>query len=152
MKGEIVMIKKTIEYTDFEGNVRKEDFYFNFMESEIFELELGVDGGLSGALQRIIDRQDSPSIISNFKEIILAAYGEKSADGRRFIKSKELKDAFSQTEAFSKLFMELSFNDVAASEFINGIVPGGKAAVNTSSTMSENNVVDITGSATISPL
>ena len=117
------MLKKTIKYVDFNGVEREEDFWFNLMESEITEMELSKQGGLTESIKRIVKTQDGPKIIEIFKEIILKAYGEKSEDGRRFIKSKELSEAFSQTNAYSNLFMELSMDDKAAAEFINGIVP-----------------------------
>ena len=117
------MLKKTIKYKDFNGNEREEDFYFNLMQSEIAELELSTVGGFTESIQKIIQTQDGPEIIKQFKKIILKYYGEKSADGKRFIKSDELSEAFSQTNAYSELFMELATDDEAASAFINGIVP-----------------------------
>lgn len=117
------MLIKTIKYKDFNGNEREEDFYFNLMQSEIAELELSTVGGFTESIQKIIQTQDGPEIIKQFKKIILKSYGEKSADGKRFIKSDELSEAFSQTNAYSELFMELATDDEAASAFINGIVP-----------------------------
>lgn len=117
------MLKKTIKYKDFNGGEREEDFYFNLMQSEIAELELSTVGGFTESIQKIIQTQDGPEIIKQFKKIILKSYGEKSADGKRFIKSDELSEAFSQTNAYSELFMELATDDEAASAFINGIVP-----------------------------
>ena len=117
------MLKKTIKYKDFNGNEREEDFYSNLMQSEIAELELSTVGGFTESIQKIIQTQDGPEIIKQFKKIILKSYGEKSADGKRFIKSDELSEAFSQTNAYSELFMELATDDEAASAFINGIVP-----------------------------
>ena len=117
------MLKKTIKYKDFNGSEREEDFYFNLMQSEIAELELSTVGGFTESIQKIIQTQDGPEIIKQFKKIILKSYGEKSADGKRFIKSDELSEAFSQTNAYSELFMELATDDEAASAFINGIVP-----------------------------
>lgn len=117
------MLKKTIAYTDFNGVDRNEDFYFNLTNAEVMEMEMSCTGGLSEMINKIVAAQDVPSIIKVFKEIILKAYGEKSADGKRFIKSQELADSFSQTEAYSKLFMELSMDADKASEFINGIMP-----------------------------
>lgn len=117
------MLKKTIKYKDFNGNEREEDFYFNLMQSEIAELELSTVGGFTESIQKIIQTQDGPEIIKQFKKIILKSYGEKSADGKRFVKSDELSEAFSQTNAYSELFMELATDDEAASAFINGIVP-----------------------------
>lgn len=117
------MLKKKITYTDYNGTERTEDFYFNLTKAEIMEMELGTSGGLAEMIQRIVDAQDAPSIIKVFKDLILKAYGEKSPDGKRFIKSTEISESFSQTEAYSQLFMELATDSVAAAEFVNGIMP-----------------------------
>ena len=117
------MLKKTITYTDYNGNERTEDFYFNLSKAEIMEMEMSTAGGLTEMIQKIVAAQDTPAIIKVFKEIILKAYGEKSPDGKRFIKSEELSTAFSQTEAFSQLFMELATDADAAAKFVNGIIP-----------------------------
>lgn len=117
------MLKKTITYIDYNGTERTEDFYFNLSKAEAMEMEMGTTGGMTETINRIIAAQDSPSIIKIFKDFILKAYGEKSLDGKRFIKSKEISEAFSQTEAYSQLFMELATNADAAAAFINGIVP-----------------------------
>lgn len=122
------MLKKTIAYTDYNGNERKEDFYFNLNKAEIAEMELEVKGGMSAMLQEITAAQDTPSLIKVFKNLILKSYGKKSPDGVRFIKSQELRDEFEQSEAYSELFMELATNADAASEFINGIIPQSVAA------------------------
>ena len=123
------MLKKTITYTDFNGMERSEDFYFNLTKAEIMEMEMSTVGGLSEMIQRIIAAQDTPSIIKIFKDLVLKSYGEKSADGKRFIKTPEITEAFSQTEAYSVLFMELATNADAAAAFVNGIIPktNGKA-------------------------
>lgn len=117
------MLKKTIKYTDYNGLEREEDFYFNLTKAEIMEMEMGTVGGMSEMIQKIVSTQDAPAIIKIFKELVLKAYGEKSADGKRFIKSKEIADAFAQTEAYSNLFMELATDSDAAAAFVNGIVP-----------------------------
>ena len=117
------MLKKLIKYTDYDGRERSENFYFYLNKAELMEMELGVDGGMQQMIQLIIDKQDIPKIMNAFKTIILKAYGEKSPDGRRFIKSEALSTAFSQTEAYSNLYMELVTDAKAAAAFINGIVP-----------------------------
>lgn len=117
------MLKKTIIYNDYNGSERTEDFYFNLSKAEVTEMEMSTAGGLAEMIKKIIATQDAPSIIKIFKDLILKAYGEKSPDGKRFIKSEELSMAFSQTEAYSQLFMELAVDADAASNFINGVVP-----------------------------
>lgn len=121
------MIKKTITYTDYNGVERTENFYFNLSKAEVMEMEMSADGGMAAAIQKIVDAKDAPAIIRVFKDLVLKAYGVKSDDGRRFMKSKEISDAFSQTEAYSQIFMELATDTDAASKFINGIVPADLA-------------------------
>lgn len=117
------MLKKEITYVDYNGLERKEDFYFNLTQAELLEMELGTTGGLGEYITRIVNAKDSVSIVEVFKKVILKAYGEKSADGKRFVKSKELSEEFAQTEAYSILFMELATDADKAAAFINGIVP-----------------------------
>ena len=117
------MLKKPIKYTDYNGVEREEDFYFNLSKAELMEMELSKSGGLSDQIQKIIQAKDTPAIVAVFKDLILKAYGEKSPDGKRFVKNQELRDAFEQSEAYSNLFMELATDDQKAAEFINGIVP-----------------------------
>lgn len=117
------MLKKRIKYTDYNGEEREEDFYFNLSKAEIIEMELSTEGGLKNMIEKITDARDMPQLIALFKKLIKMSYGEKSPDGKRFIKSDELSDAFTQTEAYSELFMELATDDNAASDFVNGIVP-----------------------------
>ena len=116
------MLKKSIKYTDYNGNERKEDFFFNLSKAEALEMEMSIVGGMEQKLNKIVAEQDGKQIIETFKEIILKAYGEKSPDGKRFIKSKESAEAFSQTEAYVELFMELSTNAEAATAFVNGVL------------------------------
>lgn len=117
------MIKKTITYTDYDGNQRTEDFYFNLTKAELTEMDLSEQGGLIKFIETIIAEQNNKVIVEKFKELIIKSYGKKSPDGRKFIKNKELTDDFVQTEAYSDLFMELASNAEAAAAFVNGITP-----------------------------
>ena len=121
------MITKTIKYTDYNGAEREEKFLFNLSKDELMEMEMGTTGGLAEMITKIVETQDAPSIIKIFKDLILKAYGEKSADGKRFMKVDKdgtpLSIGFSQTEAYSQLFMELATDADAAAKFIQGIIP-----------------------------
>ena len=117
------MLKKTINYKDYNGEERSEDCYFNLSRAEVTEMELTTEGGLSEMIQGITRDKNVPKIIEVFKMLILKSYGKKSPDGRRFIKSAELSEEFSQTEAYSELFMELATNASSAAAFVNGIMP-----------------------------
>lgn len=117
------MIVKRIKYTDYDGNEREEDFRFNLSESELMKMEFDTEGGMEALINKIIDEKDSKKIGELFDKIILMSYGEKSADGKRFVKSPELSKAFSETEAYNVLYMELLTDEKAAAAFVNGLVP-----------------------------
>lgn len=126
------MITKTIKYTDYNGVEREEKFLFHLTKAELMEMEMGTTGGLAEMIHKIVESKDSPAIIKVFKELVLKAYGEKSADGKRFVKVSDagvpLSIGFSQTEAYSQLFMELATDADKASEFVNGVVPADMQA------------------------
>ena len=117
------MISKTITFTDFNDVERTETHYFHLSKAEVMEMEMSTAGGLVEMINGIIEAQDAPAIIKIFKDLILKSYGQKSPDGRQFIKNEKLRTEFEQTEAFSQLFMELATDADAASKFINGIMP-----------------------------
>lgn len=122
------MYKKTINYTDFNGVDRKEDFYFNFMKAELVEMNMSTGGGMKAFIERITNTQDQMELIKLFKELVLKAYGIKSDDGKRFIKNQEIRDAFEQTNAYNELFMMLATNDKEAAKFINNVMPADLVA------------------------
>lgn len=121
------MFKITKTYTDFNGNERKEDFYFHLTEAEVLKMQLGTTGGLAETIQRLIDLQDGPAILSIFEDLVMKAYGVKSADGREFIKNQAIRDSFAQTQAYSDIYVELATDADKASKFINGILPANLA-------------------------
>ena len=117
------MLKKTITYTDYDGNKREEDYWFNLSKAECMEMELSTNGGMENMIKKIISEKDNAKIVKVFKEIILKAYGVKSPDGKFFRKSPEISADFAATEAYSELFMELSTDADAAAKFINAVLP-----------------------------
>ena len=130
------MLKKTIKYTDFNGNEVTEDFYFNLTKAEVAEMELGasrldadgnIKGGMQDLLAEIVASGSGQRIMDTFKEILARSYGIRSEDGKRFIKSKELFEEFTQTAAYSEFFMELITDADAASSFIKAVMPADLA-------------------------
>lgn len=121
------MIKETITFEDYNGVTRTEDFHFNLTKAEVMEMEMSQHGGMAEMIQRIVAEQNAPAIIKIFKDLVLKAYGKKSDDGRRFIKNEQLREEFSQTEAYSQLFMKLATDADAAAKFVNGIMPADLA-------------------------
>lgn len=118
------MLVKKIRYTDYKGQVREEEFFFNYSRADASRLVMSTKEGLEEFLKRIAREEDRTKMFGFLEEFILKAYGEISADGRQFVKSDELSRSFSQTEAYSILLMELlDGGDKAISDFINAVVP-----------------------------
>ena len=117
------MVKKTVTYRDFDGNLRTEDHFFNLTQAELTEVENSLNGGLSQLLGKILQENDQSKIIEYFKKIVLMSYGEKSLDGRLFVKNEKIRGEFASTMAYSEIFMELATDDEAAAAFVNGIMP-----------------------------
>lgn len=122
------MIKWPIKYTDYNGEEREEDFYFNLSKAEVMEMNLEANGAYPEYLQRIVDTRDGEMLAKEFKRFILKSYGEKSPDGRRFVKSEALREAFSQTEAYSELYMQMLSDEAAIQKFITGVLPKVEAS------------------------
>lgn len=117
------MLKKTITFTDYNGVEHTEDFYFNISKAELLEMELGTSGGYTDMIQRVVASKDIPTIMGIFRTFILKSYGVKSDDGVRFKKSEELTRAFTESEAYSELLMELCTKADAAVNFVNAVIP-----------------------------
>lgn len=123
------MLKKEITYTDFNDQEVTETLYFNLTKSELVDLETSVDGGMEQRLQKIIETEDRNELINMFKKILLLAYGQRSEDGKRFVKNDQLRDEFTQTAAYDAIFVELASNDSAAADFIMGVLPKDLSSV-----------------------
>lgn len=117
------MYVKPITYTDYDGVQHTEKFYFNISKAELIEMDASETGGLTKRLQEIVDANETADIFKRVKSIILKAYGRKSPDGKRFIKSPEMSQEFEQTEAYSELIMEFMQNPKSFEEFMRHTLP-----------------------------
>lgn len=135
------MIKRTITYTDFDGNTRTEDMYFNMTRAELIEFSFNMPSAMSEAANdmngnnvnveeagaKLVEKLGTSGIFNFVKELVFKSYGVKSDDGRRFIKSENLSTEFTQTLAYDEFIIDLFSDDKKASEFINGIIPAEMA-------------------------
>lgn len=133
------MIKKTVTYTDFNGTERTENYYFHFSQAELLDMEMGVDGGFAERIKKMIDTKDQKELLKIIKKFVYDAYGVKSGDGRRFIKSEEVKAEFVESPAYSIIFMELVTDDEVAAEFVNGVIPDDMKAQYSAALAKANN-------------
>lgn len=130
------MIKKTVTYEDFDGNMRTEELHFNLTQLELTEMAMELPDGFiesmdgdpskvdgNAAAARLAETLGGKGILDFIKKLVLKSYGIKSADGRKFEKSEELTKDFSQTLAFDAMIMEFMQDDIKAAEFVNGVIP-----------------------------
>lgn len=118
------MYKKTIEFTDYNDIVRKEDHYFHLNKAEVIKwLTTSGDYTLDKVLERLSTERNGKKIMEIFEDLIHRSYGRKSLDGRKFEKTEEIWNDFYQTEAYSVLFTELVTDAKKAADFVNRIIP-----------------------------
>lgn len=122
------MLTKTITYTDYSGAERTEKFYFNLTQTELLDLELDTPDGMEKLVKSLIEKNDNRAIIALVKKFLHKSYGVKSDDGKRLIKNDKVLEEFMQTEAYSKLFMELASDAEKSAAFFSGLVSGAPAA------------------------
>lgn len=118
------MLKKTISYTDFDGEAVKEDCYFNLTKAELLALDKAHGCELEKRIRRMAEEENTTEMALFFQELILRSYGKKSDDGKRFIKSEQLSTEFSQSLAFDELFDQLTSDEKEAAAFVEGITAG----------------------------
>ncbi len=117
------MIEKTITYEDYDGNERTDTFYFNISRAEYIEDDMRTPGGMIAMINKITKEKNNKELVAIFRKFVLGSVGEKSVDGRRFIKNQEIRDSFEQSEAYGELIVELITNAEYAAAFMKGIFP-----------------------------
>lgn len=120
------MLKRTITYTDFNGDTVTEDHFFNLSKAELLEMELV--GELGDQLRQMVKAENMGALFLEIKKFILLSYGRKSADGKNFFKKDPITGAryaeeFVQSAAYDKLLVDFLGNNDEAALFIMGILP-----------------------------
>lgn len=116
------MHKETITYNDLNGVQRTENFYFDLSKPEIVKMQASAKGGYDVQLRSIAADLNGAKIMEFFENFITKSYGEKSEDGRRFMKSEEISRSFMETPAYEVLFEKLVTNDKYAADFVNAVM------------------------------
>lgn len=140
------MIKRTVTYEDFNGVTHTEDLYFNLTKTEMSKIVLeeakfDPDGNqdeesmnaFSDRLREIGRSGDGKKIIDMFEWLLKISYGEKSEDGRRFVKNDEVYEDWRYSASYDQFWQDLMLSETGDMvEFINGIIPADlmKAAEN----------------------
>lgn len=115
------MLKKVVKYKDFNGNECEETLYFNLNKIELTKLQVSKEGGMENYIKEAVETGDNSSLVDMFEELILDSYGIKSEDGKRFIKSPQLREDFKYSPAFEAIYMEVIGNPEYANTFAKAI-------------------------------
>ena len=117
------MFSRDFEYTGYDGKPKKDTFFFNLNEAELYEIDLSSIHGFTGLMNKLLKEERTDKIVEYFKNIILNSVGVISPDGRKFIKNEEIKDDFYRSKAYSMLFVELVSSGEKLSEFLKAAIP-----------------------------
>lgn len=120
------MYKKNITYTDFNGDERTDAFYFNLSDAEILDLQVSYGGDMSRIMSNMLEKHDAKGLLGIITDLILTSYGEKSNDGKRFMKNQEIRDGFVTTDAYSKLVLDLLNDEKEFEKFMTNVIPSAK--------------------------
>lgn len=120
------MFKQNIEYVDFNGNSRKEDFYFHLSSPEVIRLEAEIGEPIDVHTQKLAASMKLADLLSFLEKMILSSYGRKTTDGKSFYKSKELREEFEHSQAYADFFEMLIKDPELAKKFGASVADNGK--------------------------
>lgn len=130
------MLKRAITYENpFTEQEVTEEYWFHISKADLVEMQMESLNepevlepntgekleGFRAMLQRIINSKDGVAILAVVKDMIQRSYGKR--DGDRFLKSREILEEFTSSEAYSQLLFDLCTDAEALADFLNGIMP-----------------------------
>lgn len=111
------MYKKTVKYVDFNGTEREEDLYFHLSLPEVTRIEAEAGDSLKDHLTNLVKDNNMKELLGFLEKIILMSYGTKTPDGRSFIKNKEIREKFENSQAYAEFFEMIITTEGMAGEF-----------------------------------
>lgn len=132
------MIKKKIQYIDFNGIEREDDFYFHLSLPEVTRLQAKYSPeAIDEYILRIAREDDVEGVLRMMEDIILGAYGIKTVNGKSFIKTPEATKEFEYSEAYASLFEELLTDPESLKKFAAGVGALNKTETKPTMTVAE---------------
>ncbi len=121
-----MIIKQNITYTDFNGNERKEDFYFHLSTPEVIRLEAEIGEPIDDHTKKLAESLDLKALLAFLEKMILSSYGKKTSDGKSFTKTPELRAEFEYSQAYAEFFEMLIKDPQLAQKFGSSVADNGK--------------------------
>lgn len=116
------MQKITVTYENFDGENVTEDLYFHLNIKELQEME-NWDPSLTERIAKLTKTEDGKDAFNLMRDIIETAYGERSSDGKRFLKSPEIRNMFTEGLAYDEVIIQFLDGTTDLGKFIEGLLP-----------------------------
>lgn len=116
------MQKLTIQFENFDGETVSEDLYFHLNIKELQAMEEW-PVPLTKRIADLTNTQDGKKAFELMRDIIEAAYGERSEDGKRFIKNEEVLKNFTQGLTYDEVIIKFIDGSMDLAKFIEGLLP-----------------------------
>ncbi len=121
------MLKKVINYVDFNGKARAEAAYFHISKAEMTRAV--AQGTIDEEeIKAALIREDNDYMFNALEKFIGMAYGQQSEDGTRFHKDPQLTSDFMRSPAYDVFFTDLLKDMPNAFEFVKGVFPADLTA------------------------
>lgn len=124
------MLKKEIKYKNYEGTEVIAPFYFNYNKMDLIRLKARTGRDIQDQAVFLAESGDEQATIEFLEDLILTSYGVKTPDGKSFLKTKEIRNAFEYSEAYAELFVELLTEPGAMAKFASGLIDDSNKAPN----------------------
>lgn len=124
------MFKHTVTYEDFNGVERKEELLFHLSTPEITRLEAEIKMPLEQYIGKLKDDNKLDSLLAFLEKMILTSYGQKSEDGRSFLKNEKMRTEFEYSNAYAEVFEEVIQNPEFATAFGQSVGETAKSKKN----------------------
>ena len=115
------MLKHQVSYKDFDNKSVKETLWFNLTTRDSAKLTIKY-GDLTAYVKKIEKEKDAAAMMVLIEDLVLTAYGERSEDGRHFLRNDEIRERFSYSLAFEALLDDLYSDEKKMSKFFDSLL------------------------------
>ena len=116
------MQKLTVQFENFDGETVTEDLYFHLNIKELQDME-NWDVPLTQRIAKLTKTEDGKEAFELMRDIVEAAYGERSEDGKRFVKSPEVLKNFTEGLAYDEVIIKFIDGSTDLGKFVEGLLP-----------------------------
>lgn len=124
------MYKKTVKYTNIDGEAKQRTLYFNYNAIELVTVleKHGVTFDKMEEFQEYVkslqEQGKTMEMVRFIHDLIVGAYGERDESGEHFLKSEKIAYNFDHSMAFDEFFLDLMKNPAELNKLMRGATAG----------------------------